>query len=61
MNAFNTTGPSLASTDRTLRRANLSLASRRRRTRKLITTAVKAGQYTLAPIGRLDTLPMGKV
>ncbi|WP_225783358.1 hypothetical protein [Xenophilus sp. Marseille-Q4582] len=56
MNAFqNTTGPSIARTDTQLRRSNLSLASRRRRTRKLITTTVKAGPYTLAPIGRLPS------
>lgn len=62
MNAFqNTTGPSIARTDGQLRRSGLRLAAGRRNTRRLITKPVKAGQYTLAPIGRLDTLPMGKV
>lgn len=62
MNAFqNTTGPSLARTDNQLRRAGLVQASRRRSTRKLTTTTVKAGNYVLAPIGRpLPQLSMDK-
>lgn len=62
MNAFHYKGqPSVARTDGQLRRSGLRLTAGRRNTRRLITTTVKAGQYTLAPIGRLDTLPMGKV
>lgn len=51
MNAFqNTTGPSLARTDRQLRRTGLTQAAARRSTRKQTTTPRTAGNAVLRPI-----------